>query len=389
MLETVREYAGEQLHASGEMDTVRRLYAAYFLELAEEADHQLRGPDLGRWQARLEQEHQNLRAALTWSLGKSEDERALRIAGALWYFWTTHGHLSEGQHYLDRALAQAAIKEGLNPGGGTSAGHDDTGGLPSDSGGHRRAWARAVHGAAILARHQGDLRAARSLSENALAIARGIEDGWLIAWSLINLGHVERIEGNFVASRSLLEESLVNYQQVGSKWGICAVLANLGFLAIAQGDYRTARSYQEEALAIGREVGDRYGIALGLLSLGDVARLQGDVEGAIASYRESLVIYRGLENRRGMAYCLEGLGRLAGPRGNRAPRLFGAAQVLREAVGASLTETERVEYERDLAAARATRGEDAFAAAWMEGQAMSLAEVVAYALEEGFASSGP
>jgi predicted ATPase len=105
MLETVHEYARERLQASGEAEEIKRLHAAYFLTLAEEAYPELRGPHQLEWLERLEAEHDNMRAALSWALERKEVEVALRMGGALCFFWSVRGYESEGRRWLEEALA--------------------------------------------------------------------------------------------------------------------------------------------------------------------------------------------------------------------------------------------------------------------------------------------
>ena len=152
MLETIRAYAQEQLAASGETEIARDAHAAFFLALAEAAAPRLHGPEQLSWLERLETEHDNLRAALAWSLERGETETALRLTGALGAFWRVRGHLSEGRAWLDRALA-----------GGTAGG-----------GGALRA--KALQEAGTLAWCQGDYGAATALLEESLARWRTLED---------------------------------------------------------------------------------------------------------------------------------------------------------------------------------------------------------------------
>ncbi len=154
-------------------------------------------------------------------------------------------------------------------------------------------------------------------------------------------------------------------------------------MARGQGDLAAARSLLEQSVAIWRELGNKRGIAISLNPLGHVAREEGDYVAAAASHRESLTVRRELGDKKGVAECLEGLAAGCGaqkqPR--RAAHLFGAAKALRAAIGVPLPPNERDRYDREVAALREALGEEAFAAAWAAGRAMTLEEAVAYALE--------
>jgi non-specific serine/threonine protein kinase len=162
-------------------------------------------------------------------------------------------------------------------------------------------------------------------------------------------------------------------------------LINLGRIANAQGDYARALTLFEETLALFREIENSDGVAQVLLELGRVARAQGDVAPAAAHFTESLALCRAVENARDMAFCLEGLAGLnaVGGHPERATRLVGAAEALREVIGTPLPLVLRADYERDVTAARAQLDTATFAAAWAAGRALTLEEAIAEALHVG------
>jgi predicted ATPase len=358
MLETIHEYAREKLEASGEANKVKRAHAEYFLALAEEAEPHLTGPQQLAWLERLEAEHDNLRAAVSWTEASGEVELALCLTGSLWRFWAMRGHLREGRERLESVLSRP------------------------EASGRTAARAKALIGAGSLACLQGEYAVARSLYKESLTIARELDDKRTIATSLNNLGMVAGYEGNHVTARSLFEESLDIKRELGDKWGITASLNNLGVLAYEQGDYTSAHALYEESLALERELGDKRGIALSLSNLGIVALHQGDYAGAQALYEESLALGWELGDKWDIAGSLEELAIVAGKldQAERAVRLFGAVEAVREALGTPLPPGERARLEQGLAAARAQLGEAAFAAALEEGRRMTLEEAVAYAL---------
>jgi predicted ATPase/Tfp pilus assembly protein PilF len=358
MLETIREYAVEQLAASGEAEALQQAHAPYFLALVEEAEPELRGAQGVAWLERLEVEHDNLRAALRWMQERDAVQTGLRLAGALWWFWVMRGYLSEGRKWLADTLSQprAAIDSSVR--------------------------AKALNGAGALARMQGDYTSARSLLEESLTISREVGDKSSIARSLNNLGIVADYQGDYAAAHALYEESLTIYRELGDKQGIANLLNNLGYLAYYQGDYAAAHALLEEGLTIFRELGDKWGIAESLGSLGLVAHAQGDYAAARALLEERLALYRELGEKLGIAYALEGFMRLAAQgEVERVARLGGAAEALREAIGAPMLPHIRAGYEQDVAVAHAQVDEVVWEAAWTEGRALTPDQAISYALE--------
>jgi predicted ATPase/DNA-binding winged helix-turn-helix (wHTH) protein/Tfp pilus assembly protein PilF len=402
LLETVRQYARDQLREGGDVTQWRSRHLAHFIAVAEEAEPQLRGADQQAWLDQLETEHDNLRSALGWSAAAGGDDAGgLRLAGALCRFWSVRGYLGEGRGWVSGLLAAATGRQAA------------------------AARAKALNGAGGLARHQGDNAAARALFEQSLAIYRELGDRQRIAFSLNNLGVVADDQGDYPAARALHEESLAIQRELGDKWSIAMSLHNLGVLASDQGDHRAARALHEESLAIRRELGDWQGIgdslnslgssaseqgdyaaaralfeeslaiqrelgdrqsmALSLSALGNVASAQGDNASARALHEETLTIYRELGDRRGIARSLVGLAyvafALAGP--GRAARIWAGAERLRETIGEKLPPSDCAGYDRQIAAARAAIGDDAtFDLAWQEGRAMTLERAIEYALNK-------
>jgi predicted ATPase/DNA-binding SARP family transcriptional activator len=247
----------------------------------------------------------------------------------------------------------------------------------------KRHIATVLHSLGFMLREKHDYGRARSLSEESLAMCRELGDKQGIASSLTNLGEVARELGDYELARSLYEESLAISREMGERTGIALSIANLGLVACALGDYARARSLGEESLAICRELGSQRHIAAVLNDLGKVAAHQGETVAAQTRYAESLTIRRELGDKLGIALSLEAFADLLTVQGQfgRAARLWGAAEALRQAILAPLSPKERETYDRSLTAARTALGEEAFAAAWAEGQAMSLEEASAYALE--------
>jgi predicted ATPase/class 3 adenylate cyclase len=401
LLETVRQYAGDRLLEAGEAAPPRDRHFRFFLQLALQAEPLLQGPDLRAWLDRLETEHDNLRAALTWSLANSEVESAVRLADSLQGFWYLQGHQSEQREWLAKLLALLGTAR-------TAA----------------RATVLAHAGEAAM--EQGDLRIARSLYEESLSIWRELKDPQGTAYSLVGLGSVVGSEGDPRSASTLYQESLA-IQQENSKPSEVTLtkpaftLYMLGWNAVDLGEYSVARDHFEEGLEISRSAGNPTMIAWGLLNLGCVALWEGDraaarayfaeslpmmhdkvglaelleplgllalTEGdygaARASLCQSLALHRDIGRKAGYAPLVAGLAEIAWQVGDagRAARLLGAAAHLPTTAGTPLPPDLQSDPERTAASARAALGEEAFAAAWAEGHAMTLEEAIGYALEE-------
>ncbi len=290
MLETIREFGLECLAMSGELEATRREHAAHCLALAEEAEPKLEGPQQAVWLQRLEQEHDNLRAAMQWSLERGEAgqgmEMALRLGGALRGFWRAHGHFSEGQIFLERALAGS---------GGAAA----------------TVRAKALGAAADVALNQGDFERGEVLCQESLALCRELGDTRGIALSLRRLGWAVWNRGNSAAARPLLEEALALQRQVDSKWHVAESLFYLALLAGCQGEYSRGRAMIEEGLALLRAIGDKRGVAWSLLLLaGILFSFQGDQATVRPLLEEGLELCRALREKGCIAHALGVLGQV-------------------------------------------------------------------------------
>jgi hypothetical protein len=187
-----------------------------------------------------------------------------------------------------------------------------------------------------------------------------------------------------LSDRLLGNESLAIHRELGSREGIAKLLNNLVLIAIEQGDYAESRAFHEETLAIMRELGAREGIARSLNNLSLLAVTQQDYALARSQLGEGLANLRELGARRLIADALESCAALATAQDEpeRAVRLWGAANALREEIGVPLRSINREKLDRDMAALRAALGAEAFATAWEAGHVMTWEQAVAYALEE-------
>jgi predicted ATPase/class 3 adenylate cyclase/Tfp pilus assembly protein PilF len=372
MLHVIREYALERLASSGEAAALRRAHAAYFLARAERAEPELTGPKQGAWLERLEREHDNLRAALGGARERGEVETALRLVAALWWFWWVRGHLREGRAWVEGLLALEARMA-------AASGTADAGTVDGEA-----VRARALLGGGSLALWQGDDPAAMAWLEQATALARAVGDRRTEARALNSLGVLANQQGDLERAGARYAESLALMRKAGDRRGIAVALSGLGNIAFSQGDLEQAAAAFAEALALFRQGGDRAHIAVGLVNLGWVARRRGAVAEAEALGREALALDRKLGDLRRCAEDLEHLASTAAVAGQgaRTARLLGAAAAVRETLGAPQPPDERADIEQAVAAARAALGEDAWAAAYAAGQALTLEEAIAEELEE-------
>ena len=377
LLETVRQYGGDRLAGRGETEAMQNAHLSWCVALAEEGYQQLAGPEQAVWLSRLEAEHDNLRAGLSWGLSREErlqgersnedglrfaNEDGLRFAASLWLFWSRRGHLSEGRRWLGLVLARA----------------DATGGEAS------LARAKVLLGAGYLAQCQGDFAEARALGKEGLTLFRQAGDQKGCGWALYDLGLVAHHQEDLAEARALYEEGLTHFRQVGHQSGIAYTLNFLAEVAQKQGDSAEARAMCEESLTLLRQTGDLTGIAHALKSLALVARARGDFSEAWALYEESLTLFRQVGHQLGILFVLGRLGVVAHRQSQmrRSVRLLGAAASLRESMGSSLFAVSPEEMDAMLDFAREALGEAAFTAAWDAGRAMTLDAACEYVLSQ-------
>jgi hypothetical protein len=362
LLETVRQYGRDRLLESKEGESVRGRHAEFFRWLAEEAEPKLRGSEQKGWSARLEDEHDNLRSALEWAID-SDSEAALRLSGALWWFWLMRGPASEGHYWLQRALLQ-------------------------DSGATTTWRAKALCGAGYLAGEQGDLALGRAHLEESASLWRSIGDLQGQAFSLALLSNVV-LSIDPLLARSLSEESVCLARLSENAWVIGFALLGRGEVARWQQEDSQAAELYTESVAMAREAGDEWLLLLPLHNLAHILQHQSACAQAEALFEESLILSRNHEVRVGVAYGLAGLAGVAATEGHpvRAARLFGAAEELFRTLSQKMQPVDQAEFDRNVTAARAQLDEAAFATAWAEGRAMSLPQAIEYALERAKGSS--
>jgi predicted ATPase len=395
MLETIREYAAERLATGDDEAGVRRRHAAYYLALAQQAVAGLRGPEQAGWLARLERDHDNLRAALAGAI-EQDAVTAARLSEALNAFWYRRGHWSEGRRWAEALLAQG---DTLPPDLRLLIAHQ-AGEMAAAQGQYHQATAlyeanlttyRALDdrqgiattlGAlAWAARDQGQYEQAAVLLDEALALVRALDDPRWLAAALTNQGTIRHLLGDAAAARAMHTESLALYTHLADDYGRARVFNRLGELARQAGDLAEAERLYTDSLAILRRIGALPILALVLHNLGQTLRERAP-DRAVACFVESITINRDLDDRRALGECLAGLSAVAARQGQaeRAALIASAADRLMHETQVQLEPADRAPYKRGMAAAQAVLGPSAWAVAWTTGQAWSLDQALAYAL---------
>jgi predicted ATPase/transcriptional regulator with XRE-family HTH domain len=401
MLETIREYALERLEASGEAERLRGQHARYYLTLGEVVF-----PGPSPWNpaktAHLDRDYDNLWAALAWSQTAAGDpELALRLTGALRILWIRRGIWRE---------AIAAFERALNHPRGV---------------GRTLAHAIARFELGQMLKWTGEYAAARTQYEQSLQLAREVGDPWWYAVAVEFLGNLAEEQGNSATAWARLTESLALFRTLGYAshtaevlWMLAQVaildeaparaeallaespamtqrehaspntigwtLNALGHAAQLRGAYDRAAQLHQESLEYFQAFGDQhFGLPWAYHGLGKTALGHGRLDEAGRWLAQGLALSQTLGDQARIAWCLAGLGSVAALDADpeRAAQLWGAAERLRQSIGCRSAPASRATYERALAAARAQLGDDAFAAAWAAGQALTLEQAIAYALD--------
>jgi tetratricopeptide (TPR) repeat protein len=398
MLQTMREYASEKLEEFGEMETIRRSHALYFARKAEEMGEKIFGRHAVTWLKRIDEEHDNLRAVLSWGLETKDGiELAVRICAGLTWFWYRYGHFHEGREWSERALVAA---EGT--------------GDPSLR-------ALALGAVALMAMWEGDLHVAAQLGEEAVQVHEQLKDDATLAVAKMSYGVILLNQGKDKEAYPQLVQAAELYDQEGQPWWKSTVLVHLGNVSLGLGEFEQAKRWLDEAMPVINEIGDQWQIAFGLNNYGEVARAQGnyaeaekyyrkteayyqeadalsdqarlvhtfgylaqhkgEYEKAQALFAESLKQFRELGNKRGMIECLAGLTSLASELGEHewAAPLLSAAQAQLTSFGGAWWPADRVEFEATLARLQSALDEQSLELLWTGGRGMSLEQAIAYA----------
>jgi predicted ATPase/DNA-binding CsgD family transcriptional regulator/Tfp pilus assembly protein PilF len=352
MLETVREFALEQLIVAGEERAARSAHAAYYLDFISQAEPRLWAAAGKALLDEIDTEHDNLRAALSWAVDH-EPATALRLAGQLGAFWSKRSHWVEGRSWLERVLQTSALagtRDRAIALGRAAA-------IAGDQGDYEEARqyfaeslaiaervhdagveARALRGLGILASNQSEFERAETLFTQALARFRSVEDQPGVARALNDLGLIANRQGEHDRAVAYQEEALPISRAVGDEWQVGVILGNLGGAYYERGEYARGEALFQEALEICRRIDDTFGIAVNLYNLGNSVLERGDPVGALAHYRESLTLTGTLDEGHLASRTLDRLGVALHQTGasRQAARLSGAAGAFRESVGDTL-----------------------------------------------------
>jgi LuxR family maltose regulon positive regulatory protein len=361
MLETIREYGRRLLAEAADESVVRHRLAAYYQNLAENAEPAFLGPDHAYWLALLVREQENIHAVMAWALEADEIDRGMGIASAIWHFWWVRGQLGEGQHWLDELLAdrhRAKCSAAMR--------------------------AKALNAAGGLALGIGDFDRARERFEQSVALGTAQDDGARAAIGLHNLGYLAAEQGDAERAVTCVEASLARSRALGDTSLVAVGLTTLGEAARLQHDLFRASVLLDQGLALLRQLGNQLWEVAALRHLAEVARDRLDWSNAESRYKDALRICQGLGDSYplGVARCLEGLAEVAVQHAHatHAARLLGAAGRLRTETGAPVAPVSRATLERVDRAARESIGEPAFEAAFREGGALGRTDAIALAL---------
>ena len=362
-LVTIREFALEQLEASGERADTERRHAEHFLAMAESAEPVLEHGDPGVWLDRLEHEQHNLRAALDWSVRAGEVEIGMRLAGAVWRYWQHRSHLREGRDWCNGILARPDAQ-------------------PPTVGRFK-----ALIASGGLAYWLSDYAAAKACYAESLAVAQRLHDDALRAEALYSLGFISMVEGDTAGLRANHEASARLFEAHGDREGLSKVRQGLVLVAFLEEDWKTAHRLAEEDNAFQREIGARYRLADGETLVAAAALRLDDLDDARAHLAEAIAIELELDLKVSIIGSLLVAALIANAAGeaDRGARLAAAAATLRETVGSSAAPMDVLHLPDPADQARALLGDEAFAKASGEGRHLTLAEAVDLAMRP----SGP
>jgi predicted ATPase/DNA-binding SARP family transcriptional activator len=357
LLQLVRDYALERLSGSVDNDETRRRHLEHFVALAEEAEVGLAGGDQARWLARIEGEHDNLRAALAYALETDDSSSALRLVVGVRRFWQIHGYLAEGRQSLESTLA---ITEGV----------------PSEL------RANGFNMAGILAGEQGDFDAARVSFTAAAEEARAVGATRALSSAIVNLGNLAFFGGDADAARDLYKESIDHFASLGDLRGQALAKVNIGIMSLTEGDAGEAVAWLTAARDLAREVGDELEVGHATRSLAAAMIELGEAAEATALLAESLGIVRELGDTHGIGDCLEIFAGLAATTGEaaRAATLFGASDVVRTSIGARRHRDHEILYERWLGRTLSQLDTSTYSKRYEDGRVLTLDEACSLAL---------
>jgi predicted ATPase/class 3 adenylate cyclase len=394
MLETLREYALEQLNARSELEMLQCYHVDYYLQLTEIAEPNLTGQKQIEWFNRLEKENHNIQAALERLSNWKDYERAGRMVAVLWRAWSAHSRLSLGSHWLEHVLKypQALSKHvyaKVTHGAGRllflqhryskAAAYLKHSLLLYEQTDDRQGQA-----AVYLSLGEIDLRQTNTLQaerhfQNSLVLYLALDDQAGMARCLNQLGRLALREGNLPGAETLFQRSLELLREWGSTESTAMVMNDLAEVLRAQGKYTDAAVLYHESLALYRQLGFEVGVAVILHNLGQVTRQSGDYPEALRLFREAFNLLQELEEKQPLIECLTGIGGvfLYMDDTERAVRFFSAANALMNATCIQLDFADQTEYESNMDLTRRRLDETTWEALWLDGQSMQLEQIFA------------
>jgi len=362
LLETIREYARQKIDEADETTELRNRHLEYFVGLAEEAEKNTFGADSVRYHQRLDQELDDIRTAMKWSIQAHQATMAHRLAAALFYFWYNRSPFGgEWQEQLNKALS---LPEGLE---------------------RTSARAKALNAMGFF--YWADVipvNPRRELDE-ALSIGRELGDKVIIARSLYNLGLIESMEGRYVEARSFFEQSLELFREPGfHNREYVLSLTFLGDVDFNQNDLESALLHYGQSISALRELKDRNFLAYVVRRMGQLKWYQGEYEKAALFCRESLTLNQELGDERGVIASISAFSGIATAQGRLAPaaQLFGAVEALLRSKNIQLVHMDRMEYDRNVATLHAQLDPLTFEKVWRGGSSMTLEQAIEFALKE-------
>jgi predicted ATPase/DNA-binding XRE family transcriptional regulator len=399
MLAVIREFAAGRLEAAGLAEEAARRHAHHYISLAEEAESHLRGKHQAEWLDRLDGELDNFRVAMAWSLRTRSVREALRLAGGLWLFCYLRGHYAEGDQWLERALvlaetvppseieelAPARAKANLGAGMlaflqceyDAATARLKTALAQYEKLGDTAGAALALQRLGSVARERADYAAAEELHCQSYDLYESLGDRLGMAWAHNHLGFVAWLRGDLEVGARRCRKARDSFRQLGDGEGLAWSLISLGTIAQYSGELVEAEDLLQESLALSQRLGYREGVAWSLNQLGLVERRRGLTERAVHLLDESLAEHRDLGDRWRSASVLEELATVAQQRGRSeyAAFLLGAADGVREEIGAPVPEIEKPDYLATRTAIEQALDRRAFRTAWSAGRAAPLVAV--------------
>jgi len=357
MLQTIRDFAAERLDESGEAQLIRERHLEAFIALARQAQPELYGPKRKEWLDRLEEDHDNFRAALEWAIAAGKAQQAMRLSGLFWRFWQMRGHIHEGRARLKAVLA-----------------------MP-DSRQFDEERLMALEAAGGLAYWQADMIIAQGFYDESLELTRRVGDTRAIANAIYNAAWPMIVDRTALPrAKRLLEEAIPLFRELNDQGGVGRTLWGLGNVAYFGKDYSAARPPLLEAQSIFRKLDDRFMLGWSTHTLGLVAVKTDDIEDAQQYFLDALHLFIEAQDVSGITLQLDNLSVIARTKGDlvRATRLAAAAVAQQALTGTSLGGL--LSYQEGRTGREGLNEADA-AKAWAEGQAMTLEEAIAYALD--------